>query len=571
MSAQFEQNFLSLVKTSPATAVAVRSALGSGAASVVGRAYASSGDAVVELGRRALDSRRDPREAAERAASAVSDKRVVVAGFGTGYLVEALVCRGIEIVAVVESSPQVLAAAMCARDLEALLAHVPVILTDQLRDPVQLASLRAKATAIVPHGPSVVGNMELGALVERWSEIRVANRRPRVMVVGPIAGGSLGVARSTARALEAEGCDTRFFDASQYADAYEAFDGLDAPLNARRRYQGELAALIGQAIVSISEQWRPDLLVALAQAPLDPESLDRLRSQRVATAFWFVENCRVLTYWQHMASAYDWFYAIQPGHFLDQLADAGSPNPAYLPVACDPDEHKPVQLSSDQYRRYAADVSFAGSAYLNRRRIFATLTDLPVRLWGPGWTDTALAPLAAEGGRSFDLEEMVRIFAASRINLNLHSASHVETLDPNPDYVNPRTFELASCGAFQLSDVRDPLPDLFRPDEVVTFTDVRELRELIAHFLARDDERVAVVSRARTRALAEHTYAHRVRRMMHDTLSPELIAAASARLPAPESLGDAVIRMEGSHAPLKRDEALTRAVHEIAQTMTQAV
>ena len=187
MSAQFEQNFLSLVKTSPATAVAVRSALGSGAASVVGRAYASSGDAVVELGRRALDSRRDPREAAERAASAVSDKRVVVAGFGTGYLVEAL------------------------------LAHVPVILTDQLRDPVQLASLRAKATAIVPHGPSVVGNMELGALVERWSEIRVANRRPRVMVVGPIAGGSLGVARSTARALEAEGCDTRFFDASQYA------------------------------------------------------------------------------------------------------------------------------------------------------------------------------------------------------------------------------------------------------------------------------------------------------------------------------------------------------------------
>lgn len=560
MSDLFERNLAALTRTSPETAAAVRAA---GNLAEVGLSRAASGDVVVEIGGRALDSRRDPRAAADRLAEHVTSDPVVVAGFAGGYLPEALARRGTRVVAVIESSPQVLAAAMMRRDLGVILDDVPVVLTRTLQSPVDLATLRAQSETLVPHGPSVVGDGDLAALVEGWSDIRVASRPPRVLVVSPIAGGSLGIARSAARACATAGAETRLFDAAEYADANRALERLAASQEVRRSFQGEFAQLIGRAVVSTTEGWRPDLVLALAQAPLDATAVGRLRSLGICTAFWFVENGRVLTYWRHVAALYDRFYAIQPGRFLEQLSDAGAEQPAYLPVACDPTEHHPRDLSADERERYGADISFAGSAYLNRRRIFSKLTDLPLRLWGPGWTDAVLAPLAAEGGRSFDLEQMARIFAATRINLNLHSANHVETCDPDPDYVNPRTFELASSGAFQLVDRRDPLSELFAADEVVTFEDVRQLRSLIARYLADPDGRQAIATRARSRALTDHTYVHRMRRVLRDTLSPELAAAAASPAARPTRLPEAIKRREVVSPTLEPEEALMRAVHAI--------
>ena len=292
MSDLFERNLAALTRTSPETAPAVRAA---GNLVGVGLSCAASGDVVVEVGGRALDSRRDPRAAAKRAAELVTSDRVVVAGFATGYLTEALVRRGIVVMAIVEPSPHVLAAAMTRRDLTLILDDVPVVLTGSLHRPVDLATLRALAETLVPHGPSVAAHGDLMSLVERWSEIRVASRLPRILVVGPIGGGSLGIARATARACATAGADTRLFDAAEYSDAHRAFGQLSTSLDVRRRFQGELAQLTGRAIVATTEQWRLDLVVALAQAPLDDVALGRLRSLGIATAFWFVENGRVLT------------------------------------------------------------------------------------------------------------------------------------------------------------------------------------------------------------------------------------------------------------------------------------
>ena len=65
----------------------------------------------------------------------------------------------------------------------------------------------------------------------------------------------------------------------------------------------------------------------------------------------------------------------------------------------------------------------------------------------------------------------MRVFNASRINLNIHSCNG-EGLDPEADFVNPRTFELAACGAFQLVDERCLRPELFTDQEVASFPTV---------------------------------------------------------------------------------------------------
>lgn len=551
-------NLQALAEGSPAAAALVRDAAPDDLSIVT----AQSGAPVLEQGGRALDSRRDPEAEAERLAVRWAAQRVVLAGLGTGYLAEALL-RSTILTEIVVDRPGLLAAAMRARDLREILSRVPVTFPALLRHPADLALLRARADAIVSHGPSVAASPDLRALVATWPTMRVARRLPRVLVVGPVYGGSLEVARSTANAFDAAGADTRLFDASEYASGYHALGALPVASAARMTLQNALADVVGDAVARLAAEWKPDLVFALAQAPLGPAALGALRDLGTTTAFWFVENARVLRYWPQVAPHYDFFYAIQRGRFLEQLADAGARAPAYLPLACDPERHVPVGLSDAERARFGADVSFAGAPYLNRRRLFASLGDVGLRLWGAGWSDPALAPLAAEGGRTFTLDEMIRIFAATRINLNVHSAEHVDGLDPQPDYVNPRTFELAACRAFQIVDRREPLAELFDDEQVVSFSDVAELRALIRRYLADGSAREAVAIRAQSRALAEHTYRHRVTTVLRQTIAPELAAAALAGNQA-ESLDTALARLERASSEMSDEEATLRIVREVA-------
>jgi spore maturation protein CgeB len=138
----------------------------------------------------------------------------------------------------------------------------------------------------------------------------------------------------------------------------------------------------------------------------------------------------------------------------------------------------------------------------------------------------------------------VRIFNAAAVNLNLHSSVRADPPVAPGDFVNPRTFEIAACGAFQLTDKRELLPELYGPDETATFSGLDELREKILYYTAHPEERAAVAERARRRTLAEHTYTARMKR---------LLDFAAERLPdfglhedvvwpqnMPEDLGNAV-------------------------------
>ena len=159
---------------------------------------------------------------------------------------------------------------------------------------------------------------------------------------------------------------------------------------------------------------------------------------------------------------------------------------------------------------------------------------------------------------------MVSIFSATAVNLNVHSADHVTGLDPTPDYVNPRTFELAACGAFQLVDRRTPLADVFEDDEVVAFGSVAELRSLSEHYLRHPEEREAIAARACARAVAAHTYEHRVAAICAEAL-PAHLQPRRAEV-ASRSLNDAIA--EASGAPmLGRDEALLRMLADVRDTV----
>ncbi len=378
----------------------------------------------------------------------------------------------------------------------------------------------------------------------------------RILVVLPMYGGSLPIGRYCARALEEMGHSVRTFEAPLMYPAFTGLQGLGLPPAQTAQLENSFLQVVAQAIWAQVQAQEPHLVLAMAQAPMGRSLLQRLRRAGVRTAMWFVEDHEIFQYWRAYAPLYDAFAVIQKQPFLDMLAETGQTNALYLPMAAHPDFHKPVALSPEEQREYGADIGFLGAGYPNRRLAFRPLLGRNFKIWGSDWEgENLLAAHVQRGGARIGEEESVKIYNATKVNLNLHSSLHTTELVSQGDFVNPRTFELAAMNAFQLVDQRSLLADLFAPDELATFSTTEELYAKLDYFLAHPQARSAYAARARERVLREHTYQQRMQRLLdymaerlgpwadggngahvHENADGQNAASGSPELPLPKGL-----------------------------------
>jgi spore maturation protein CgeB len=370
-------------------------------------------------------------------------------------------------------------------------------------------------------------------------------------VVLPLYGGSLPVGRYCAAALSGLGHLTEVFEAPEFYASYAALKNLRVTTDRLQYLENSYLSVVSQSVLAKVETFEPDLVLALAQAPLSIQALKRLRRDGVPTAMWFVEDFRLFTYWQAYAPHYDFFAVIQKDDFFVALRGVGVENALYLPLAAQPKVHKPLELSAVEQRKFGADVSFMGAGYPNRRMAFRELTRFRFKLWGTDWDgDPLLAPFLQLAGARVSPEDCVRIFNATAVNINLHSSIQAKELVTGGDFVNPRTFEIAACGAFQLVDRRALMSELFADDELATFDDITELVPRTEHYLAHPDERAAIARRGRERVLRDHTYAARMRTLLEFIAErrpgwPKPRPSAPALEGAPEELSGRIAELLG--------------------------
>ncbi len=459
---------------------------------------------------------------AERALNAhgVEEKsELLVVGFADAYHLEALIAQSGKRIVVFEPRVEVISAAMKIRDCSAVLARVSGIVTsfDDLRK--YLTSLEAlDGVELVIHPQTQASGDNIADDVRRsfQSARGVGSLRPTIGVVGPLYGGSLPISHYTADALTALDQRTTPYDLQEL---YEPFNHFPSFLKSKARrdvVEGQYVETISSLVLEGLSERPVDILICLAQAPLSPKVLTEIRKRGIITVMWFVEDCGRFTTWQEISKYYDYMFVIQKGEFPKLVEEAGAGRGIYLPVACDPTRHAPLALTEEEQQEYGSDVSFVGAGYNNRRHVFSTFTNRDFKIWGTEWPKMVpFTEIVQRGGARVSVEDYVKIFNASKINVNLHSSAERDGVEPFGDFVNPRTFELASTGAFQLVDNRSLLPELFEVGkEVITFSDETEMHDKIDYYLAHPEERSAVCQAARKRALKDHTYQSRITQML---------------------------------------------------------
>ena len=324
----------------------------------------------------------------------------------------------------------------------------------------------------------------------------------RVLIVGAIQGGTIPIGRAIYHAFKEIDVDAAFLD---YSDVQRDFLDVLASQDPNRSYQFHLNNKI--RLLDIISEFRPEVIVGIAQSPLnDREMLSQLRQSGIRLCYWFTEDYRLFEYWKTIAPCFDYFFTIQQEPFWSELRRIGCVNYHYLPLAFDTNmEWRNTDGASGTSE---IDVSFVGAPYPNRVNLFRQFSRSGFQIYGEGWAKYD-NPHVVIGDRRITDSETRSIYDRTRININLHSSPYQNSIGEG-DFVNPRTFELAGMGVFQLTDMRKLLTLHFNPaEEVIALSCWEDMLYAVDYFIDNEDERLDITRNAQSRVLREHTYTHR--------------------------------------------------------------
>jgi spore maturation protein CgeB len=289
---------------------------------------------------------------------------------------------------------------------------------------------------------------------------------------------------------------------------------------------GDPDAVANRRLMEAVAGWQPDLVFIISLQLVLPETIDAIKSSSDAKVVgWFMDAVTSFGRGYFLPANYDALFFVDP--YIVELFHTKLENERVylLPICCDPELHKPVELTPAEQQDYGCDLTVAANLYYYRAQVLAPFVDYDMKIWGakPRWLSHPINRKFT--GRVVLGEEKSKAMRAAKIVLNNNHYANISG-------VNKRTFEMAGIGAFQITDAPG-VTDVFEKDvEIVTFDTRRDLKEKVDYYLAHPSERMEIAERAQRRAHAEHTFARRWQEIL------KILARNGHALPAPAERED---------------------------------
>lgn len=248
--------------------------------------------------------------------------------------------------------------------------------------------------------------------------------------------------------------------------------------------------------------YQPDLVLITSAMGFHPNAAQLLRAHGYHVAVAFSECPYDDDKHIEFAQAVDYVF-VNDRVSVPRLS-AVCPNTWYLGTAYDSMVHYPQEPLG------SADVLFVGTGFPERQRLLAAVdwSGINLELWGfwdygPATLQEALRPYVHT---PITNDETARRYCGAKIGLNLYREGGGESC-------NPRAYELAACGTFQLAQDSSLEAHEIFGDTIAYFKDAADLERKIRYYLAHPAERATMAAEARARVLG-HSYQDRVQTML---------------------------------------------------------
>jgi spore maturation protein CgeB len=317
-----------------------------------------------------------------------------------------------------------------------------------------------------------------------------------------------------ADSLNSMGCTVKLFI---NRDGISQFGGLIRQVTGKisRTWLREPERSSERRLLRAAAELQPELVLVLLGSYLSPKTVAALRKiSRAPVVCWCQDQLSTMGRQYMLGARYDAVF-VKDRYMQDLFARMiRSTTFHYLPEACNPRVHRPLQLSAEDDATYRCELMIAGTLYYYRQEILQELGGIDIKVWGrrPDWLLDRLPGRFM--GREVRGDDKVRAAKAAAICLNtLHYAE--------VDGLNCRAFEIAGCGGFQLiSDVPVLAEHFERGVELESYSSTDELRDKVRYYLDRPELARGIAERGRARAHRDHTYEKRLTEILRVALSP---------------------------------------------------
>lgn len=261
---------------------------------------------------------------------------------------------------------------------------------------------------------------------------------------------------------------------------------------------------ITDEVIAKFKQVKPDVVLTVKGDILGRRWLEHLNESGVRFGTWMYDELRRMRYTPADYELLGNLASYSPAD-VDALCSRGL-NAIEVPLAYD--------ASMPLGQEICQAISFVGARYGNRELMLKNLASsgIPIKAYGKQWSrhwwDIArtrnFAPAGFETGRDLSRSNAYSVMASSPATINIHG---------DQDGFTMRTFEAAGVGGVQILDRAD-VDRYYDPgSEVLVYESEEELLELCKRVLSDSYWSRKIREAGQKRTLAEHTFAHRVKKL----------------------------------------------------------
>ena len=276
---------------------------------------------------------------------------------------------------------------------------------------------------------------------------------------------------------------------------------------------------MNEALINSSIEYQPKLILFVKNHDIHYSTLQIIKKHCACLlASWWIDDPLVCFGRDELAvnqfsydsiRFFDHFFVFDSYH-IDRIKRIGCPNVHLLPCAYNPALFHPVELSDEDMEYFGSDVSFIGTPYTDRGRILVDLKEFKLKIWGGKWRNLQLVRRTVIDS-TVDIPTCLKIICASKINLVLPQIQSVHGY-------NQFLFEVLGTGGFCVTRGLKDLNEykLLEGEDIVTFTDINDLKDKIKYYLENPDERDKILQNGLRKVKNFNTFTHRAQTILKE-------------------------------------------------------
>jgi len=297
---------------------------------------------------------------------------------------------------------------------------------------------------------------------------------------------------------------------------YTLWNQLRYKLTSRKEEMREHGRqLFSEQVRQVFDAVRPELVFLVNGEMLLAETVAYMR-QSSKVALWLFDSIMRLPYCWNLLPCCDQIFCYE-AEDIPMIQERLSITASFLPQAVDPSAYHPLEGERQTWDLvFAADLWKSEKRQRLIQRVVASFPERKIRVWGcyKPWYKGLWRCLSRERrdvytNRNASTAQLNLDYNRSTVVLNIHH-------EQQQNGANPKVYEIAASGSYQVCDANPYIESLFSHGEVGLYHDEEEMLSMIRWALdpAHAEERETKAEAARKLIFESHTFVHRMQTVL---------------------------------------------------------